>query len=57
MTGFDVVSFVVAIVVVVVIGLVTLAVVIDGLVVELHEGLLVVEPEEKTTVHKPHVVR
>lgn len=48
MAGFDVVSLVVAIVVVVVVvvvGLVTLAVVVDGLFVEFHEGLLVVEVE------------
>ena len=56
-------SFVVAIVVVVIvkIGLVTLAVVVDGFLVELlHKGLLVVEVESKKKeikIYETHLVR
>lgn len=64
-SGFIVVSFVVVVVdivvlivvVVVDVGLVTLTVVVDGLI-ELHEGLVVVEvkPKKKIKIHKTHVV-
>jgi len=60
MVGFDVVNFVVAIVVVVVdVGLVILTVVVDGFFVEFHEELLLiveVESEEKIKMHEMHVV-